>query len=490
MPPLYLGIDLGTTSIKAALFDGTGALLGDGLAEYTLDTPRPEIAELAPQRYLDALETAVRAALVKAGRPAAHLRGIGLTGQAETLVVTDAAGQPLRKAIVWLDNRAVEEARELEARFGIDRLFRLSGQTEMLPCWPAAKIAWLRRNEPAVFAAAAKYLMVEDFVAWRLTGDCATCRGLLPSTLYYDLATGEYDPAMLEALGLGPSQLPSLRQPGEPLGFTHGGFAGLPDGIPVAAGPLDHICGSLGSGGKVGIATETTGCSLAVCAPLPRLVYDSQRRISTYHGYLPGSYALLPWAPTAGMLLRHFRDEYCPGLDYDALTAAAAEIAPGAEGLIILPHCAGAVSPDCNPAARGVAWGVTLAHTRAHWARAILESIAFLLRDQLEALHGLGADFAEIRSLGGAAKSPLWLQIKADVLRRPITTVACTEATALGAAILGAVASQDFPDAPSAAAVMVRPARVVEPGPLADRYERLFRQYRALNQLLLPTFHS
>lgn len=489
MQATYLGIDLGTTGIKAALFSQDGTLLGDGLAEYTLETPRPDIVELEPELYMEALGSAVSRALDRAGRPAASVRGVGITGQAETLVVTDAQGKPLRKAIVWLDNRADKEARELETQFGISRLFALSGQTDMLPCWPAAKIAWLRRNEPEVFRSAARYLMVEDFVAWRLTGVPATCRGLLPSTIYYDITTGEYAPDVLEWLGLTTAQLPELRHPGEPLGYARGGLCGLPDGIPVAAAPLDHVCGCLGSGGGPGMATETTGCSLAICAPLPRLLYDEKRRISTYHGYLPGSFVLLPWAPTAGMLLKHFRDEFCQGADYDALGKEASAIPAGSEGLILLPHCAGAVSPDCNPAARGVAWGVTLAHKRGHWARAIMESVAFLLRDNMEALHGLGADFTELRCLGGAARSRLWLQIKSDVLRRPIVTTACPEATSLGAAILGTVSAGDFPDAPTAAAAMVRPALRIEPGPDADRYESLFQQYRNLNKLLLPTFH-
>ena len=490
MATTYLGIDLGTTGIKAALFSERGELLGDGLAEYSLETPRPDIVELEPERYMEALATAVQKALAASGKEASSIRGIGITGQAETLVVADAKGNPLRKAIVWLDNRAVEEAHELETQFGMTRLFALSGQTEMLPCWPAAKIAWLRRHEPEVFRAAARYLMVEDFVAWRLTGVAATCRGLLPSTITYDITTGEYADDVLDWLGVSKAQLPELRHPGEPLGFTRGGVCGLPAGIPVAAAPLDHVCGCLGSGGGPGMATETTGCSLAICAPLPRLLYDEQRRISTYHGYLLNSFVLLPWAPTAGMLLKHFRDEFCHGADYDSLGREAAEVPPGAEGLILLPHCAGAVSPDCNPAARGVAWGVTLAHKRGHWARAIMESVAFLLRDNLEALSTLGAEFSELRSLGGAARSRLWLQIKADVLKRPITTTSCPEATSLGAAILGAVSAGDFPNPGEGASAMVRPALRVEPGPDAERYESLFQQYRKLNQLLLPTFSN
>ena len=175
--------------------------------------------------------------------------------------------------------------------------------------------------------------------------------------------------------------------------------------------------------------SETTGCTLALCAAFDKIIYDEEKRLSTYMGFDPGSYVLLPWAPTAGMLLKHFRDEFSGGMDFKTFDAEAAAVAPGSDGLILLPHCAGAVSPDCNPHARGVAWGITLAHKRGHFARAIMESVAYLLKDNVEALRSMGCNIREIRSLGGASKSKLWLQIKADVLNLPVTVTECAEAT-------------------------------------------------------------
>ena len=175
-------------------------------------------------------------------------------------------------------------------------------------------------------------------------------------------------------------------------------------------------------------------------------------------------------------------------MDFKTFDAEAAKVAPGSEGLILLPHCAGAVSPDCNPAARGVAWGITLAHKRGHFARAIMESVAYLLRDNVEALRAMGCRISEIRSLGGASKSKLWLQIKADVLNVPVTVTECAEATSLGAAILGAVACGDFTDTAAAVAEMVKVAFRVDPTENAEKYIEPFKMYRQLNKLLLPTF--
>ncbi|MBE6391686.1 MAG: hypothetical protein E7042_05740 [Lentisphaerae bacterium] len=485
----YLGLDMGTTGVKAAVFDNSGNMAGVGLTEYTLETPAPDIVELDAEIYWQSAKSAISEAIGQAGIAPADIRSIAITGQAETLIMVDENGKPLRKAIVWLDNRAAAEAKELEERFGSDALFRLSGQTEMLPCWPAPKILWYRRHEPELFAVTAKYLMVEDFIAFRLTGKYFTCSGLLPSALYYDIRTNSYDQPMLEALGITPDQLPELKNSGEASAVCIANDSPVSAGTVIAAAPIDHVCGNLGSGcSGEGMISETTGCTLALCAAFDKIIYDEEKRLSTYMGFDPGSYVLLPWAPTAGMLLKHFRDEFSGGMDFKTFDAEAAAVAPGSDGLILLPHCAGAVSPDCNPHARGVAWGITLAHKRGHFARAIMESVAYLLKDNVEALRSMGCNIREIRSLGGASKSKLWLQIKADVLNLPVTVTECAEATSLGAAILGAVACGDFPDTASAVAAMVKVACRVEPGNAAASYIKPFEKYRQLNKLLLPTF--
>ena len=460
----YVGIDIGTTAVKACMFDGDGALLGTGSAEYTLETPKPDIVELEPEEYWRAVQKAL------SQLPAGKMDAVAITGQAETLITVDAEGKPLGKAIVWLDNRAKDEVAELVEHFGLEALFRLSGQTEILPCFPAPKIMWLKRHEPERFARTAKYLMVEDYIGWRLSGVYGTCRGLLPSSIYYDIRCGQYDEAILKYIGITSAQLPRLYSPGETIAEykTEGGTTRL------AAAPIDHVCGNLGAGGGI---TETTGCALALCAISDHILYDEKKRISTYCGAKEGDYALLPWAPTGGMLLRHFRDHFTGGMDYAELDRLAELVAPGSDGLVLLPHCAGAVSPVTNPNARGVAWGITLAHTKAHWARAIMESIAYLLRDNVETLHSIGCKVDRISSLGGGAASPLWLQMKADLLQIPIQVPACSEVTSLGAAMLAHGGD---------CSAMCHAARVIQPGKAL--YEESYARYKSLNDLLLPTF--
>lgn len=485
----YLGIDIGTTAVKAALFDAQGVMLGSGLAEYTLETPAPDIVELDAEVYAKAVVEAVGKALAKSGIAAADVTSIGITGQAETLICVDANGKPVRKAINWLDNRAKTEAADIEAHFGMDWLFKLSGQTEMLPCWPAAKIRWMASQEPVQFNQTAKFLMVEDFIAYRLTGEFSTCVGLMPSTMVYDIARECYDASMLEYLGISEAQLPQLKQPGEVAGRCLAGNAiGFAAGTPVSICPLDHVAGCLGAGGGFGVVTETTGCTLAACATLPKLLYDDSWQLGTYHGFTPHSYVFLPWAPTAGMLLRHFRDYFSGGLDYPELDELAAQVSPGSDGLVVLPHCAGAVSPQCNPNARGVIYGLTLAHKQGHIARALMESVAALLKDNLDVLEKRGVEIRELRALGGAAKSPLWLHIKADLLNKSVTTLECDEATSLGAAILGAVAAGDFADAMAGQSAMVHSAQSVTPGDNVAAYRGYFAKYKEINSLLLNTF--
>lgn len=485
----YLGIDIGTTGVKAAVFDSAGAPCGTGLAEYTLETPQPDIVELDAGIYWRSVREALRQALEASRVDPAQIRSLAVTGQAETLIMVDADGKPLRKAIVWLDNRAREEAAFLEETFTLDALFRMSGQTEILPCWPACKILWYRKHEKELFDRTAYYLMVEDYILYKLTGKFGTCRGLMPSSLYYDIRTGAYDQAVLQTLGITENQLPELHDAVDPVGVCIENETPILPGTLAVCGPIDHVCGNLGSGcAGQGMISETTGCTLALCAAFPSVVYDEERRLSTYLGFAKDSFVLLPWAPTAGMLLKHFRDEFAGGMSFREFDAAAEAVSRGSDGLILLPHCAGAVSPVANPDARGVAWGVTLAHRKGHWARAIMESVAYLLRDNVEALRSLGAEICEIRSLGGAAKSRLWLQIKADVLGLPVTVTECEEATSLGAAILAAVACGDFGDCQDAVRQMVKVAFTVQPSADAAEYEPYFRTYQKLNSLLIPTF--
>ena len=484
--PILLALDVGTTSLKGALFDTSGRPLAVEAREYDLLKPAPDIVELDPETYWSAARGVIRALLQTARLPPGAIAAAGVTSQGETLIVLDKAGRPLRNAIVWLDNRSREEAGELGRRFPLDTVYRLTGQQEMAPTWTATRILWLKKHEPAVFARAARFLLPADYILFKLTGRCATDPGLNPSTLYFDLVRRAWWPDMLDALEISASQLPDLLAPGEPAGRVTAAAAaetGLPAGIPVSGAPIDQIAGAVGAGNLApGIVTETTGAALAVCATVDKPLYDPLKRVGLYCHALPDRYALLPWVPTAGMALRWFRDELAGGASYDTLTAEAAAVPPGSEGLTLLPHFSGAGSPDMNPKARGVLWGLTLGHRRGHVVRAILESVAFMLKDNLDMLESLGPRIAEIRSLGGGAKSRLWLRIKADVCQKEFLTLACEETTCLGVAMLAGVGAGLLANLEEARDSMVRIRERIAPRPEArESHAEAFRRYRNLN---------
>jgi xylulokinase len=478
-----LALDAGTTSLKGALFDLSGKMLGVCVHEYQLDNPAPDIVELEAKVYWSAAQAVIADLLKATAVPPAAITALGVTSQGETLIVLDRHGRPLRKAIVWLDSRAKAEAEIIKKEFGRDLVYQMTGQQDIVPGWPAAKILWLRNHEPEVFHAADKFLLLEDYLIYRLTGKFATDHALNPSTLYYDLRKGCWWESMLSLLGISPRQLPVLLNSGESAGkvIAH---AGLSTQTVVTVAPIDQVAAAVGAGNVApGVITETTGAALAVCATVDGPVYDPGGRVALYRHAVPGLFALLPWIPMAGMILRWFRDEFGGGMDYASLVAQAAAVSPGSDGLIVLPHFSGMNSPDVNPEAKGVFWGISTAHRKAHFIRAILEAVAFALRDNLDLLAQSGIDCREITSLGGGARSRLWLQIKADMLQQRIKTMLCEETTSLGTAVLAATGTGSFTNLEAAIAAMVHPAATISPNTHnREVYDTAFRKYRELNR--------
>lgn len=514
--PLFLSLDAGTTSLKAALFNENGSLLAIDRQEYTLDTPHPEWVELDPEIYWRACSSALHAVL------AAHAAATGcatssitpnaiaISSQGETLICLDASQQPTRKAIVWLDNRAAAEAQQIAQRFGPDAVYAATGQPEITPTWPACKILWLKNHEPDVFLHTAKFLLLEDYLLFRLSGSFASDFALHTSSLLLDIHHRRWWDEMLAFLELDPSRLPALLPSGAPAGELQASAAstlGLsPSAHPlVLTGGMDQVLGAIGAGNFTpGVVSEATGGALGIVASLETPAFDPLRRIPCHcHASSApfASYCLLPWGQTAGMALKWFRDQFYPleaaacqreGRDpYDLLTSAAAQVPPGCEGLVALPHLEGAACPEFNPLARAVFFGASLRHTRAHFTRSLLEAVAFMLRRNLELVENLGLPIHEVRSMGGGARSSLWLQIKADVLQKPVTRLATEESALLGAALLCAVATQVYPDLQQAAAGMVRLAGRIEPDPAnAAVYEQAYQRYLQLYQTLEPLFNS
>ncbi|HEX8940721.1 MAG TPA: FGGY family carbohydrate kinase [Candidatus Limnocylindrales bacterium] len=500
---LLLGLDAGTTSLKAGLYDESGAARAVAVEEYRLLTPSPDRVELDPARYWEAAGTAVRQAMATSGAGPADVTAMAVSSQGETLVAVAADGRPLGPAIVWLDNRADDEAAELAARFDPSEVYERTGVPAVVPTWPACKLLWLRRHEPERFGAAARFLLVEDLLLHRLTGRFVTEGGVQSTSLLYDIRRDAWWPAMLEAVGLEPERLPELARPGSVVGRLSGRAAaelGLAAGIPVVAGGMDQGAGAVGVGNVgSGLVSESTGGALTLQASVPRPDGDPSRQTPVYVHSAPEGYLYCPVCPTGGMALTWFRDRFGEDLvarsraegrsAYDLLTELAAAVPPGSDGLVMLPHLSGAFSPEYEPRARGVFFGFTLGHERGHFVRAVLEAVAFMLRRNLELLTVAGAEAVEIRSHGGGARSPLWNQVKADVCGLPVVTLEGADAAVLGDAMLAGVAVGAFRDLAEATEAMVRPAARYEPRPAAVAvYESSYRRYVELFDVLRPLF--
>jgi sugar (pentulose or hexulose) kinase len=499
----FLGVDAGTTSMKAAIFDGEGHLKALDRQEYTLITPAPNVVELDAGVYWDACCTTVRSVLKQSGIAPEEIAALSISSQGETLIPLDANANPTRRAIVWLDNRAGEEADLIKQQFDADTIYRVSGQPDVTPGWPCSKILWLRRHEPEVFARSNKFLLLEDYLLYRMSGEFATSTSLETSSLYLDIASRTWWQPMMDLIGITPQRLGCLVEPGTVIGKLSPQGAqqmGLTPRTMAVSGGMDQAVGAVGAGVlSAGPVAETTGSVLSVAVAFDQPVVDPKRMLPCHTHAAAGRYLLLPWGQTAGMALKWFRDQFYPaesqasrqeGQDpYDRMTAEAAQVPAGSDGMVVLPHLEGAFSPEYNPRAKAVFFGAALRHTRAHFTRALLESIAYMLKKNLDLVEGLGIPVVEVRSLGGGARSPLWLHIKADVLQKPVVTLETEETACLGAALIAATATGTFKSLEEGVARMVRVhERIVPSSDHLQIYQKSYADYLELYDRLAPMF--
>ncbi len=503
---LLIGLDIGTTSVKAGLFAASGQLLGAAAEEYRLSHPGPDRAELDPDDYWTAAQAAIGKVLASPGADAQAIAAVAVSSQGETVIAVDDAGRPLAPALVWLDNRAADEAEEIARHFDDARVYAVTGVPSVVPTWTACKILWWRRHEPEVFARARRFLLVEDFILHRLTGRFVTEGGVACTTLLYSIVEQDWWDPMLEFVGIRREQLPGLISPGAVVGTLAPAAAdalGMREGVLVVAGGMDQGAGAVGVGNlSPGIVSESSGAALTLQVSVDTHGRDLTRQTPVYVHSAPDRYLYCPVCPTGGMALTWFRDQF--GVDeiaragregassYDLLTALAAPIAPGAEGLTMLPHLMGAFSPEYEPGARGAFYGFTLHHGKGHFVRAVLEAVAFMLRRNLELLAGLGGTPArEIRSHGGGARSPLWNQIKADTCGLPVVTLQGEDAAIRGDAMLAGVAAGIYSDLTEASSAMVSISERYLPDSTANRaYDAAYTRYIQLFEALRPLYSS
>ncbi len=489
-----LGIDVSTTAVKAILVDEAGVVRGVGSAAYGLSVPRPLWSEQDPRLWWDGTVAAIGAVMADTGVPGDDVVAVGLTGQMHGAVLLDAADEVLRPAILWNDQRTAAECDLIREVVGPERLVAITGN-DALTGFTAPKLVWVRDHEPAVWARVAHVLLPKDYVRLRLTGSHAMDKADGSGTVLFDLAARDWSPEVLAALRIDPAWMPPTHEgPAVTGGLTAGAAAatGLRAGTPVIAGGGDQAANAVGVGAvEPGVVALSLGTSGVVFATTDRPLFEARGRVHAFCHAVPGRWHMMSVMLSAAGSLRWFRDALAPGVPYDEVVGPASEVPPGSEGLLFLPYLTGERSPHPDPLARGAFVGLTLAHDRRHLARAVLEGVAFGLRDGLDLMIEAGMAAPDvIRASGGGTTSPLWRQILADVLGAEIATVDTAEGAAYGAALLATVGAGWFPTVEEAAGSLVSATPVAAPGPDAAAYAAAHSVYRGLYPALAPTFRS
>ncbi len=460
--PTFVGLDVGTTGVKGVAIAPDGRVLAAAEEVYELSIPRPGWAEQDPEDWWRAGERAL------GSLPEAT--AIGLSGQMHGLVVLDRHDRVLRPAILWNDQRTAAECAEIEERVGLERLIALTGN-RALTGFTAPKLLWLRGNEPEVYERIAHMLLPKDYVRLRLVGEQAIDVADASGTLLLDVAERRWSQEVLAALELPPEWLPPVYE--------------SPD-VPGAPGAGDQAAAALGVGvDRPGAVSVVLGTSGVVFAALPEFAADAEARVHVFCHAVPGGWHAMGVMLSAAGSLRWLRDALGGG--YEALLADAERWLPGAEGLLFQPYLAGERTPHADPNARGAFVGLGLRHDRGALVRAVLEGVAFGLRDSLELLRALGVRADVGRVSGGGARSGLWLRIVSSVLGIPLERTAVEEGSAYGAALLAAVAGGAFASVGEAVERCVRVRDVVEPDPeWTSRYDALYDRFRSLYPALRP----
>jgi sugar (pentulose or hexulose) kinase len=484
----YLTYDLGTTALKTALVADNGTVICISTREYSPQMPLPGHVEMDPQEYWRAVVEGTHQVLNTSHVNSGDITAIGFSSQAQTFVPIDQFGQPLSNALVWLDNRSGEIAADWEARWLTSKQFQqTSGYAWIPPELTLFKIAWLMKHNPKIHQTW-KFLCLPDWITYRLTGETVTDSVTARMGGMYNFQTNRWEIPFLDAAGIQVDQLPSVLPPGSVVGVLKSDTAsqlGLKEGTRVCTGANDQLVGAIGAGNiRPGIATETTGTALAVVGTTQNLVSDP--RVTVGRHAVPDIFYAMAFTNTSAILLTWFRDlcGECQ-VDYETFLRGIASIPPGCNGVTVLPHFMGGNPPIGNPSARGAFIGLTLSHTRAHLARAIMEACACMLKECLEPIIEHQGKITHLRSFGGAAKNDHWLQIKADMLAVPVERPVWPDTASVGAAILAATAVRQFSTLEEAVESWYQPSRIFLPDPSNYAvYQGIYERYKTYNDLI------
>lgn len=483
----FLGIDVGTSGVKAILVGPTGEVEATAVTALQMSTPHPGWAEQDPEAWWQATLASIRTVL--AAKPGARVLSIGISGQMHSSVFLDARGGVIRPALLWCDGRTTAECQEITRCVGGEGRLRDLASNPALEGFTLPKVLWLRNHEPEAFARLATVLLPKDFIRYRLTNALATEPSDASATLMYDTANLRWSTEILDAVGLSRSIVPDVGGSSEVLGTVTveaAGLTGLPVGTPVVGGGADNACGAAGVGAVVpGEAVTSWGTSGTVLAPTDRPSVDPGLRAHTFCHVAPGMWYLMGVVLSAGGAFAWYRDQLArdlasTGEANERLNAEAAAIPPGAEGVTFLPYLQGERTPHRDASMRGALLGLSLAHTRAHLTRAVVEGVCFALRDSVQILAELGMAPQAMLLTGGGARSPFVRRLQAEIFGVPVCTVNREEGPAYGAALLGAVGIGAFPDLAAAArATLTRGALETPDLAVHAQYETPYRRFRA-----------
>lgn len=493
-----IGIDVGTGGTRALIIDARGTVLASATEDHQpFASPQIGWAEQHPEDWWRACGIAIRKALAKAKLRGDEITCVGFSGQMHGAVMLDAEDKVVRPALIWCDVRTEAQVSELNQRIGAERIIQLTCNPA-LANFTLTKFLWVRENEPENWKRVRSVMLPKDYVRFRMTGERAIDMADASGTLLLDVANRRWSPEMLEEAEINSSFLPTLFESPDICGSVsaEGAVAtGLKPGTPVVAGAGDQAAGAVGMGiVAAGAVSATIGTSGVVFASTDRPALDPKGRLHTFCHAIPGRWHVMGVTQAAGLSLRWFRDQFGAGTDdgrdpYERLSEEASGVAPGSEGLLWTPYLMGERTPHLDPKARAALVGLTASHTRAHVIRAIMEGVAFSLRDSFTIFQEMNVPVECIRLGGGGARSRLWRQIQADVYGHEVQTVEAEEGAGYGAAILAGVGAKVWESVDSACAAVIRVAERLAPQPDAGEamdaaYKRYQRIYRAAKEIL------
>ena len=498
--PYLIGIDIGTSACKVAIFERSGSVVAAASGDYPVYYPEEGWAEQNPEEWWDAVCRAVRKVIVNSGIQAEQIAGIGIDGQSWSAIAVDKAGNVLTNTPIWMDTRAQSICDRLNQEIGADNIFQVVGNS-LQPSYTTAKILWYKENLPEIYGKIYKILQSNSYIAYKLTGamtqDISQGYGLH----CFDMRTGQWDDRMCERLGIPREFLPEICASDQVVGTVTGKAAeesGLAEGTPVVAGGLDAACGTLGAGVIHPGETQEQGGQaggMSICID----EYKADPRLILGYHVVPGQWLLQGGTTGGGGVMRWFEHEFA---DYervmakdkgesslDQLNEIAEKVAPGSDGVVFLPYMSGERSPIWNPHAKGVFYGLDFAKTKGHMVRACMEGVALSLKHNLDVAEEAGAEVEVLRAMGGSANSILWTQIKSDITGKEVVVPSSDTATTLGAAILAGIGVGMYRDYDEAISLTVKETRRHKPD-LSNRevydktYETYLNLYKSLESMM------